>query len=163
MATLVDGLYKIGEVDNILNKDFCNEKGLCDYIEENIVDFCADCLGVEYSSHIREYSLSDERRRVKGNRRIDFLIITKSNERIGIECKYPSGMAELSHSVGQVLAYMTLFEALGKPLTRIVIVSTKLDGVVPLMISKFNLPIGFIGFDKNKALTFVGYGSTERK
>lgn len=156
-----DGDYDLSKLRGCLNSDFNSEKELCDYIEENIQLFCRDCLSVSYQSHRREYPL-EEGRRTKGTRRIDFLIITSENERIGIECKHPITGSELGPAIGQVLSYMTLFERYGRPLARIIIVTTKLDPVSPFVIDKFNLPIGLIGFDKDKFLTYKN-GSSDRK
>lgn len=158
-----DGDYSIADIVDCLDKDFHSEKELCSYIDSHIIEFCRDCLNVEYSSHAREYPLSEiYTRRHKGNKRIDFLIITKDNQRIGIECKHPKTPSELQEAIGQTLSYLTLFEMHGRPLTSIWILSTKLDTTISFTIEKFSLPIGFMLFDKTKFLTYKN-GSTKRK
>lgn len=156
-----DGHYDLSEIVNSLEDDFENEKALCDYIELNIKVFCEECLGVKYKEHRREYPLK-EGRRVKGNKRIDFMIVTEENQRIGVECKKPKYGCEVSAAIGQALMYLTLFEHMGRPLSIIVIVSTRIEWSLPFTIDKFNLPIKFIGFDKHKSLTYKN-GSSIRK
>lgn len=158
-----DGHYDLSEIIDSVSKDFPSEKSLCDFLEDNIEIFCKDGLGVDYKNHIREYALSEQLpRRAKGNKRVDFLIITKQNERIGVECKNPQTPGELSFAVGQALTYMTAFELRGSPLSRIIIVSTKIDSIIPFTIDRFNLPISFMAMDKTKLLTFRN-GSAKRK
>jgi hypothetical protein len=156
-----DGNYDLNDVYNSLSNDFACEKEFCDYIESHIQEFCEDCLGVSYKSHRREYPLSSGKR-IKGTKRIDFLIVTDKNERIGVECKAPKNPSELSFGLGQCLTYLTMFEIMGKTLNRIVLLSTKIDHPVPFTIDKFNLPITFIAFDKQKFLTYQN-GSSNRK
>jgi len=153
---LKDGDYEINQILDSLKKDFNSERELCEYIEANIASFCKDCLGVTYKSHIREKPLSQltSKRSIKGNKRIDFLIITSDNERIGIECKNPKYQSELSYAVGQCLTYLTLFELMGEPISRMAIVATKIEPSLTFTIDKFNLPILFIAMDKDKTLTY---------
>lgn len=151
-AHYTDGNYPLSEMLYCLKEDFRTERDMCDYIEKHITLFCKDCLNVEYQSHKREYPLSDIAK-VKGNKRIDFLIITTDNERIGVECKKPTYPCEVSNCLGQVLTYMTVFEQVGKPFQRMVIVSTKVEPSLVFTIEKFNLPVVFIGFDKDKFIT----------
>lgn len=118
-------------------------------------------MGYELESYIREYPLvKGLRAKVRGNRRIDFLIITKCGKRIGIECKAPKFRSELSYALGQALTYLTAFENVGKPLDKIFILATKIDPILPTVIQRFNLPVGFIAFDKDKHITLAGYAST---
>jgi len=150
---LPDGEYDVWAIKSCLNPDFAKEKDLCDFIEHNIEEFCASCLGVEYGQHFREYGLK-QARRTKGSKRIDFLIVSKSGERIGVECKNPTYESELQGAIGQCLSYMTIFGISGKPIDRIAIVTTKMDWSTPFTIDKFNLPISLIGMDKSK---FIGF------
>lgn len=148
----IDGDYQYKDVVNSINSDFKKEKDLCDYIELNIVKFTTDIVGATYKSHDREYPLYRHRRSVGGNIRIDFLIETTDGQRIGIECKHPFYKSELSLAVGQCLGYLSQFEKHDKELDKIFIVSTKIDDIVPSIITKFNLPIEFVVMDKQKHL-----------
>ncbi len=148
----LDGFYKYNEV--VLDQDFNSEKELCAYIENNISLFVADCLGYQLKKYKRESVINEKYSRTdKNNRRIDFIIETTCGKRIGIECKRPLYKSELSNAIGQCLAYLALFEQEEKPLDSIIIVSTQIDNILPLVIHRFNLPIGFIAFDKTKFLT----------
>jgi hypothetical protein len=156
-----DGFYDISELTDTLSKDFDNERNICDFIETNIDLFTKDCLNYELMSYEREYQIvKGTRKRIRGNRRIDFLIKTKCGKNIGIEVKHPRGTSELSNAVGQCLTYLTLMEIQGTFLDKIIIVSSKIDFVLPLVITKHNLPIEFFGFDKSKHVKFIGNGRT---
>lgn len=154
-----NGDYPLNDIQ--LHKDFETEKELCDYIEAHIQEFTTDCLGYEYKSHRREYPVS-EGKRYKGNRRIDFLIVTKDNLRIGVECKHPRYTCEVTSGIGQCLNYLTMFELHGNSLNKMAMVTTKMDPIAPFTLDKFNLPIILIGFDKDKFITFK-HGSSNRK
>lgn len=150
-----DGHYQYDQVRSAIKPDFKTEKELCNYIERNIELFCSEILGVRYKNHSREYPLLANRaRHKKGNRRIDFLIITDKDERIGIECKNPTNIADLQYAIGQALTYLTVFESNSDPLHSIHIVSTRIDCVLPSVLRKFKLPVGFIVMDKSKHLTY---------
>lgn len=151
-----DGEYTYEELETAIHCDFSSEKELCDYIESHMADFISDCLGFELKKYKRECPIAGHGRRVKGNRRIDFYIETVCCKRIGVECKHPFYQAELSSAIGQCLTYITLFERMEKPIDSIVILSTKIDWVLPSVISRFNLPIGFIAFDKSKFVKLLG-------
>lgn len=151
-----DGNYRIEDVVNSLEKSFASEKEMGDYIELNIDLFTKECLGFEYESHKREYPLLYiKRRSLRGNRRIDFLIKTKCGKNLAVECKKPTYDSELSAAIGQCLSYIALFECADIKIQKIVLLSTKVDYVIPLVISKFNLPIQYICLDKSKHLTLV--------
>lgn len=133
-----------------LKKDFKNEADMCDYIEWNIKLFCIQCLGVTYKSHTREYAVRSNRRKSK---RLDFLIVDKSNNLIIVECKHPIHICELHAAVGQVLSYASLLKAsTGKEAKKLAIVSSKFDSEVLLTIKQFNLPITLVGLDKSHHL-----------
>jgi hypothetical protein len=158
-----DGQYRYEQIEFALESDFTSEKDLSDYIELNIDLFTKECLNYEYKSHQREYQLSmfkagTNRRNIKGNRRLDFVINTTCGKIIGIECKHPTYKSELTAAVGQCLGYMAIFEEYHFKLDTIIIVSSKVDHVLPMIINKFNLPIGYISMDKSKHLTYKGYG-----
>lgn len=149
-----DGDYDLIEVKDALSKDFQSERELCDYVEDNIILFVKDILGLEYEKHAREFPLATTKKRYRGSKRIDFYIITKCGQRIGVECKDPRNGNELAAAVGQCLSYITLFELNEKPIDRMVILSTKIDSCLPLILNKFNLPLDFICMDKSKHLTY---------
>ena len=152
-----DGDYSYHELSNSLSNDFLSEKEFCEFIENNIDTFVSECIGFEVDTYEKEYQLSkDKRRCVRGNRRIDFFIKTKCGKNIGVECKDPTGYSELTSAVGQCLGYITLFEMNEKKLDYIYIVSTKIDFILPAIINKFNLPIGFICIDKSKFIKYLG-------
>jgi hypothetical protein len=155
-----DGDYGLKDAIEALSNDFVSEKELCDFIESNIVLFCEECLGVEYRSHVREKRLfTNKSRGHKGNKRIDFLVVTKDNRRIGVECKNPKYTSELSSAIGQCLTYLTLFEIMGEPVSKMCIVASKIEPELLLTIDRFNLPVGFVAIDKSKTLVFRS-GST---
>lgn len=151
-----DGFYHFGEVNQVLENSFKSEKDLSDFIESNINDFCTDTLGVEYQSHKREYPLFTANRNKKGCKRLDFLIQTKCGKSIAIECKHPTYISELCAGVGQVLSYIVLFRDINKPIHRFIIVSSKIDWMLPAVVGTFHLPIEFIAIDRKKSLTWQG-------
>lgn len=158
-----DGRYSCFELADAFNNDFPKEKDMCDYIESNISDFVVECLGYELKTYTREYPLVDGyNRNKKSNRRLDFMIETKCGKVIALECKNPTFLAEHATAIGQALTYMTLFANLNKRIDQLFIVSSKMDNTVPMVIDRFNLPIGFMVLDKSKHATFVEYGSANR-
>lgn len=151
-----DGFYHFGQVSETLEDSFKSEKDLCNFIEANIKEFCKDSLGIEYLSHKREYPLFNSNRNKRGCKRLDFLINSKCGQSIAIECKHPTYISELCAGVGQVLSYIVLFRHQGKHIDRFVIVSSKIDWMLPAVLGTFILPIEFIAFDKKKSLTWQG-------
>lgn len=153
-----DGDYQAEDLIEAFGPAFNAEKELCQYIESNIKRFSIDILGIELGDYKREYSFGrgDFQKRIKQTRRIDFLVTSKAGERIGVECKHPFYLGELTAAIGQCLGYLSLFELTGQPLDRMVIVSSKIDTIAPLIISKFNLPITFVVMDKNKFAVYRG-------
>lgn len=156
--TFEDGDYQAVDLVEAFSPDFKTERELCHFIERNIGDFSSDILGVELASYKREYSFGRGpfQKRIKHTRRIDFLVISKSGERIGVECKHPMYLSELTAAIGQCLGYMYLFELAEQPLDRMVIVSSKIDSTAPLIMARFSLPISFVVMDKNKFAVFRG-------
>jgi len=148
-----DGLYSAVQLQGELRKDFSSEKDLILFIERNIENVCLD-LGYKYKSHVREYPLQKWKKRSKGSKRIDFLIITQCGQRIGIECKNPTYNCELVAGVGQIMSYIALGEMNGVPINRFFLISSALDHIVPMVLSRFNIPITFIAMDKTKYLTW---------
>ena len=133
--------------------EFKNEKEFCNFIEMNINLFCRDILGVELLSYEREYSMGGyNKSRRFGTRRIDFLVNSKCGQRIGIECKAPTMACELSNATGQCLTYVALAKSLKNPIDRIVLLSSKPDGIIPMVISQFNLPIEFVVVNLKQAI-----------
>lgn len=151
-----DGPYVFEDIQNELSHDFRSESELCDFIEDNIQVFCLDELGVIYASHKREHPVVKSRKRIKGLRRLDFLIKTRAGENIGLECKVPLYPSGLPAGIGQILSYRILMDLAGTPINRFVLVSSKMDIVVPMMIQAFELPIEFIAMDKKRSLTWQG-------
>lgn len=151
-----DGPYIFDDIKDELNPDFKRESELCDFIEDNIQIFCFEELGVAYASHKREYPIVKSRKRIKGLRRLDFLIKTRVGETIGLECKAPLYPSELPAGIGQILSYKMLMDLAGTPINRFILVSSKMDIVAPMMIQAFKLPIEFIAMDKKKSLTWQG-------
>jgi len=151
-----DGPYIFEDVKDELSTDFKRESELCNFIEDNIQIFCLEELGVIYASHKREHPVVKSRKRIKGLRRLDFLIKTRAGENIGLECKVPLYPSELPAGIGQILSYKMLMDLAGTPINRFVLVSSKMDVVAPMMIQEFRLPIEFIAMDKKKSLTWQG-------
>lgn len=160
-----DGNYDFMEVKDAMNKDFANERELSLYVQNNIELFCQDCLGVEYLSHKTEVSVSLSpfgKRRTKGDKRVDLLIKTRCGKSLAIEFKNPVYSCELHNAIGQCLSYLSMAANADIKIDTLYIVATKLDWVVPNMITQFNLPLEYIVFDKDKHLTFK-HGSANRK
>ena len=145
-----DGFYEYNLVKDAICEDFVSEKEMCEFIEANIKEFALECLGVEYKSHKREFQIGHKSQ--KGNRRVDFVIFSKCNQAFIVECKDPTYKSELTAAIGQVLGYMTMIEIVEGKMLKAFIVSTKIDAMLPSIISRFNLPIGFICIDKSKSL-----------
>jgi hypothetical protein len=152
---LDDGLYEFNALKQALENSFNSEKELCAFIERNIDNFTNE-LGYKYHSHQREYPLLNWTKKSKGSKRLDFLIKTKCGKLIAIECKHPKYISELCAGIGQVLSYITLFKHHNKNIDKFIIVSSKIDDLVPAVISEFNLPISFIALDKFKVLLWQG-------
>lgn len=152
-----DGHYSLDDAKVALNEDFQSEKELCDFIESHMAEFCSDFLGVELKNYKREYLLFQKaNRRRKNNKRLDFLIHTKCGQTIAIECKCPTyPNSELAAGIGQVMSYICLFEAMEKKIDRYIILSTKIDFIIPMMIRRFDLPIEFFATDKTKHLKLL--------
>ena len=146
-----DGDYTLTEALKCLDKDFASEKEMCDYLEQNIDKFCVDILGLEYKSHKREYRISGRGSRAK---KIDFFIQTMCGQNIAVEAKNPTFAGyELASAIGQVLGYICLFESVEQKVDRVVLLSSKIDWVIPATIARFNLPIHFVALDKSKHLS----------
>jgi hypothetical protein len=139
--------------DLFSGNEFKNEKEFCDFIELNLDLFCKEILGIDLFSYEREFSMGGyERSRRHGTRRIDFLINSKCGQTIGIECKTPKQACELSNAIGQCLSYVSLSNKIKNPIDRIVLLSSKPDGLIPMVIKQFNLPIEFVIVNKTKAI-----------
>lgn len=156
---LIDGEYFVTEknAESFIKDDFKNEAELVSFVESNIGLFCKDFLNVELKSYKREFCISGEnRRKFKGNRRVDFIIETKCGQTIVVECKCPRYVSEVSAGVAQLLGYICLFESYERKVDRFVLLSTKMDSVSIMMIKKFNLPIEFYLTDKDRHLRLIG-------
>jgi hypothetical protein len=161
MADYSDGFYCFEELRTGFNPDFNSEKELCNFIECHINDFCYDFLDLQYESHQREYKLVNTNRgRIKGNRRIDFLIKSSCGKTIIIECKHPQQLCELSTAVGQCLSYISLLSNFNIKVDRTILLSTRIDNVTPQIITDFNLPVEFMTMDKTKCVKFSHYVKT---
>ena len=159
---LPDGHYYYEQLQHAINADFKSEKELADFIELNIKDFCGDFLEAQYISHKREYQLiKTSRAKLKGNRRIDFLINTDVGV-IVIECKHPTFISELTSAIGQCLAYKSLISNSGLKVIRVIMVSSKIDNIVPQVIADYKLPIEFVVMDKSKCVKFSHYVGTAK-
>ena len=161
LRNMKDGLYEFSDVVGCLEKPFKSEKDFCDYIELNIELFCNDILGVSYLSHKREYIVHGGHTRVngvahkiKGTRKIDFVIKSIDGQIIGVECKDPFFESELINGIGQILSYLAFMELNEKPANRIILLSTSIHPMIPHIIRRFSLPIEYIVMDKNKSLTW---------
>jgi hypothetical protein len=157
MAKQVDRYVDYSEATTVLKSDFKNEKALCDYLEDNMDLFCAELLGVELKSHKREHRIALKAYRGNKSQRLDFYIESKCGQRIVVECKNPTYPSELTAAIGQVLGYKSLLEYFGKPVDRMVIVTTKLDSVAVMVIQDNNLPIELMAMDKTKSLTLCSH------
>lgn len=154
--TFEDGSYHYDQLKEAFANDFTSEKDLCAFIKDHIKEFARDIAGIELASFRTEYSFGITQRRILHSRRIDFLLVSDKGERIGIECKHPHYQSELSAGVGQCLGYIALFEAVGTPLNRMIIVSSKIDTTITMIIHKFNLPISFVVMDRGKFAVYNG-------
>lgn len=164
VTNYIDGDYKLRDVIDSLGNDFLSEKEFCDFIEANIKLFCLECIGVKLQRYKREYQINKSiPRQHKSSKRIDFVIWSECGKIIGVECKAPRNSEGISSAIGQSLTYIAMMEIADVRIDHFFIVSTKIDLVLPLVISRFNLPIGFIAVDKTKYLKMIDHGSTGRK
>lgn len=154
VGRLPDGLYDSSLLEDRILNSFSSEKGMCNFIESNIIDFTNE-LGLIYKSHVREYPLYPWKRRSKGTKRIDFLIETESGK-VVIEVKDPTYKSEHCAALGQILSYAQILEKNGVIANRLILVSSTLDIHVTEVISRFGLPIEYVIIDESKMLIWQG-------
>lgn len=133
---------RVSNVDEAITRDFKNEKELCDYIDLYPSIFAKDVLEIDYLGHEREYCISGDRRMNKNwKARVDFKF-TGPNGDIYVECKNPIHSYSEAHTgLGQILGYNCLAELFNRKVERYVLVTTKYNPILKMVIGKFNLPI----------------------
>lgn len=151
-------LYDFNDFKQPAIEDFKSEKEMCDYIDFYAKEFAEDVLGIEYGSHKREYYLGNPLRFEKNKGTLphtDFIFISRSNEAILVECKFPlSPFAQLNAAIGQVLAYFCIARRNGVKISRICVVSTKSHDMLQELIKEFSFPIEVYILNKSQVFKF---------
>lgn len=145
-----DGEYNISDIKEHFNAGthFKNEKHLCDYIEDNIENFCCE-IGIDYKSHTRESYIVPLKLFGKNKPRIDFLINDKDGGVVLLEIKQPvNTYREINRAISQMLDYYLTAEETGHRVNKAIILTTKINDTFTKIISRFNLPIDLILFSK---------------
>lgn len=147
---------------------FSTEKEMCDYIEQNIGEFCSETFCDAYVSHVREYAFGSGIRHgavsEKGvpNIRADFIISCKGSNYI-LECKNPLQVqTELTRGIGQLLMYDVAMREAGL-IARHVLVSSRPNEMVAKIIRENRLPLDFILFNKKCSAVYYGAGGLSRE
>ena len=148
--TFEDGNYDYIEIKDHFNNanHFKNEKELCNYIENNIDNFCNE-LGIDYKSHTRECRMRKFRAFGASMPRIDFLINENDGGIILLEVKNPSQtQSEITRCVAQMLDYYITAEECGHKINKAIILTTKVNDNFMKIINRFNLPVELVLFSK---------------
>lgn len=151
-------LYDFNDFKQTASEDFKSEKEMCSYIDFYAKEFAEDVLCIEYGSHKREYYLGRDIRFEKNKGTLphtDFLFVSKTNEAILVECKFPiSPFAQLNAAIGQVLAYFCVARKNGVKISRICVISTKSHDMIHEIIKEFNFPIEVCIINKSQVFKF---------
>lgn len=150
-----DGQYHSSQLIDCMIDSFTSEKDMREFIIQNITYFIKD-LGFDYESHVKEFALFPWNRRSKGTKRLDLLVKTKCGNTLIIECKRPKYLCELLSGLGQMMSYIYLFERDKSKKAIYILLSSRLDPLIPEVITKFNLPIKYVVVDKLKLLIWPG-------
>lgn len=120
---------------------FETEKEFVSYLEINADKWVLDFFGEKVKKIEVNRTLS-KKRFGKNAPRIDLIITTETDTRIGVECKNPKhSFHELSRAISQLLAYDVLAEENGKRFDILALVSSDRNDIVFKIINKYNLPI----------------------
>lgn len=149
-----DVLYKYPDLKPLISRDFQKESDLCDFLEFNLEEFCVEIYGSRPISYEREYSVSGAPKRRKHSRRIDFFVRLEDHRIVGLECKQPRYISELSNCIGQCLTYIMMSQQAEK-IQSVCIVSSVIDHVLPSVLEEFDLPIDFVVINKSKLAKWV--------
>lgn len=149
-----DNAIKIFDWENYISNDFNNERDLCNFIELNKIEFAKEILEIDYKSHKREFYLGTGRRYIDKNMaRVDFLFTSQTNQNIIIECKNPSNTyTELRNGLIQLMAYYCDCKIYGFKVDRMILVTTKFNPIIQLIIKEFKLNIEVIVFSKAQCM-----------
>ena len=138
---------------------FKNEKEMCDYIEENIHQFCSDVLDDEYKCHEREFQVCRRRGKFSKdvpNIRIDFVIWCKTKA-YAIEVKNPKQKyTEMSRSIGQMMMYDMVLTECGLNY-ELCMVSSQHSPIYSKMLLYYGLKYRYILFNKISNGELIGY------
>lgn len=147
---------RISNPDEVITRDFNTEKELCDYINLHPAIFAKDVLEINYLGHDREYCISEDRRLNKTwKARVDFRF-NGPNGDIYVECKNPvHTYSEANTGIGQILGYNCLAQLFNRRVDRYVLVTTKYNPILRMVISKFNLPIEVYIISKQRVVKML--------
>ncbi len=132
-------------------KIFKSEKDLCDFIDLNAIDFATKILLIPYHGHKREFQVSGTQNwHIPFKARVDFKFSSPNGD-IYVECKNPENECmQNSYHIGQLMAYSCASDYHERKVSRIVLVTTRMDKLILEMIKKFNLPFEvFLFSDKD--------------
>lgn len=129
---------------------FKSEKEFVEYLLLNINEVVKDFFNEEVSSievdkplHFRKFGPNLPR--------IDLIVTTKSNKRIGIECKNPKqSFHETSRAISQLLAYGVLADEVNDPFDTLALITSDRHNIGCKIITKYNLPIKIFYVDREK-------------
>lgn len=149
-----DGEKREYLIDEIELGNFENESEIEKFFYKNIDDFMDTVFQeVVIRAETQKYKpvgfffINKEQKIVKRGPRIDLYVECKSGNKYIIEFKNNiNGANETIKAIGQILFYSTLFPEAN----RLVIVGTKYDNLFMETVKKFNLPIQYVLFGKNK-------------
>ena len=131
-----------------LHGNFKNEKHLCDFVENNIDQFCLDVLQEELIEFKKEFGMYES---IFGSKiytrppRADFMIKTKNKVAI-IEAKM-HGMHNCNSAIGQLLTYATCYK---NKYTDLILLVPKIPIMVLHTIENFELPIKVVLLTEEK-------------
>lgn len=137
-------ICRINDMKVLSSKKFDKESHLSEFIESNIILFCADVLGDTYVSHRKEVQASEHNLFAPRMPRVDYEIQCEKSKYL-VELKNPKNMAENRSAIGQILSYATMLSEDGPH--DMVVVTTKFDLLTARAIKKFALPIRYVFFD----------------
>ena len=147
----IDGDFLV-KFDILKNFDYKKEIELQNYIIENIDMFCRDILDDDLISFETEYQFEKQNYFSQRKIRADLYLKCKKQDYI-VELKNPTHKSENRAAIGQLLNYSLQF--LDSKKRQLVLITTLYDYDTEKVIKKYNLPIRYIYFSKDKILEFL--------
>lgn len=127
------------------------ERGLCDFIEKNIDNFCNEIGYNNPISYERESFLVPLKRFGANKPHADFKIEIAPKKYLVVECKNPRHVyRELLNSLAQILGYAEICHVHAVSVEGYWIVTTRFDVSLSAVIKRYNLPISVCVISKDK-------------